>query len=333
MLKFNEQYYTKIINRYGYMPPSRFLNIAKINAEQKWLCSYNLRKFVQGVQKKEKSLVIMGIGINGTPHFGTVSQLLRAIYLQKQGLKVQIILGDLDVYGARSKDIAETAILVKKYKYFIERLGFDLKKGEIRNQYNHDEILKTAFLISKNVTDKDFVEIEEEINKLYIEKDVYAGMSFSVKQSILLMFADFIHPGLKEGYKHVLIMSGIDEHNYVRKANEIRDRSGIHMTISGLFSRMLVGLNHYPKMSKSIKESTINVEVTKEDIRKIFESEHSNCEDCYNSIVFQMILNISSYNAEYIERAREAWKLGGKKWEKLKEKYIDDLYKICRMWY
>lgn len=53
-------------------------------------------------------------------------------------------------------------------------------------------------------------------------KRVYTGMDFNVKQSISLMFADFIHPGLIDEFDNVLIISGIDEHGYVWKADEIR---------------------------------------------------------------------------------------------------------------
>ena len=105
----------------------------------------------------------MGIGINGIPHLGTVSQILKAIYLQKCGFNVQIILGDLDVYGARSTSLDKINKLIKKYKHFIVSLGFDEQKGEIRNQFNHPEILKTSFLLSNVIRDNDFDKIKRKV--------------------------------------------------------------------------------------------------------------------------------------------------------------------------
>ena len=263
MIKYDNKYYNEVIKKYNYDEIKPFLDITDESLNNKWICSYNLNDFVKGLEKNEKCIVIMGIGINGIPHIGTVSQILKAIYLQKKGFFVQIILGDLDVYGARSTPLAEINKFLKKYENFIISLGFDINKGIIRNQYDHPEILRTSFLLSTVIKDKDFEEIEEDINSLYKTERVYGGMDFNVKQSISLMFADFIHPCLFEDFKHVLIISGIDEHGYVWKADEIRKRLNIDMTISGLYSKMLRGLNNYPKMSKSIIKSNINLSINK----------------------------------------------------------------------
>ena len=104
MIKYDNKYYDNIVNKYNYELVD---NLPKENfgINNKWYCSYNLKPFLDGISTNKKQLVIMGIGINGVPHIGTVSQMLKAIYLQKQGFNVQIILGDLDVYGARAKSL------------------------------------------------------------------------------------------------------------------------------------------------------------------------------------------------------------------------------------
>lgn len=332
MIKYDNKYYEKIMKNYKYDKIQPFLSVDKFNAEKNWLCSYNLNDFINGNQKNEKCLIIMGIGINGVPHLGTVSQMLKAIYLQKCGFNVQIILGDLDVYGARSTSLKKVNKLVKKYKQFIVSLGFDEQKGEIRDQFNHPEILKTSFILSSVIRDRDFDEIEEEINELYKTERVYEGMDYNVKQAISLMFADFIHPGFVDDYKHVLIISGIDEHGYVWKANEIRKRMDIDMTISGLYSKMLRGLNEYPKMSKSILNSNIDLSISKASLKKILISEKNNYKDSSDCFVYQLMTNISLYDEQYLKKIKSDCLNKDQEWDIDVDKYIEDLYKLCCLW-
>lgn len=332
MIKYDNKYYNEVIKKYNYDEIKPFLDITDESLNNKWICSYNLNDFVKGLEKNEKCIVIMGIGINGIPHIGTVSQILKAIYLQKKGFFVQIILGDLDVYGARSTPLAEINKFLKKYENFIISLGFDINKGIIRNQYDHPEILRTSFLLSTVIKDKDFEEIEEDINSLYKTERVYGGMDFNVKQSISLMFADFIHPCLFEDFKHVLIISGIDEHGYVWKADEIRKRLNIDMTISGLYSKMLRGLNNYPKMSKSIIKSNINLSINKKELEKIILLEGFLYNNHDDSFVYQLMQNVSFYDNDYLKKVKANCDLKNEEWIKNVKKYIDDLYEICNLW-
>ena len=323
-MKYDNKYYNDIIckNKYSYTKDSNL----NLEFTRRWICSYNLDAFMNGFKNKEKCLIIMGIGINGTPHLGTLSQLINAIYLQKQGYRVQIILGDLDVYGARSLELREINKLVKKYKKFIINLGFDIKKGILRTQYESNNVLKTQYLISNKIKDEDFYEIEEDINQIYKEEKVYKGMNFNVKQSIALMFADFLHPIINDGYSHVLITSGIDEHGYVWKANEILSRLDTTGTVSGIFTDILPGLNKYPKMSKSLKTSTIDLDMNKNDIKKIIMN------DELDSLAIRLIDKVSFYDADKINKIKENYNNGGIDWINDKLEYVDVLYNICKKW-
>jgi tryptophanyl-tRNA synthetase len=333
MIKYDNEYYNNVIKKYKYdLVDDLFLNNCNLNINHKWLCSYNLKPFIKGYNKNKKQLVIMGIGINGIPHFGTVSQMLKAIYLQKQGMKVQIILGDLDVYGARSKSLFETNKLVIKYKKFLINLGFDETKGIIRNQYDYPEIIRTSFLLSSCIKDNDFEEIEEDINDLYKTERVYTGMNFNVKQSIALMFADFIYPGFVEKYDNVLIISGIDEHGYVWKADEIRRRMGIKMSISGLYSKMMRGLNEYPKMSKNIPQSNIDLSISKKELTEIMNFEKFNYCDADNSFIYQLMCHVSFYDNDKLKLLKQHCNSKSEEWENDVKNYINDLYNICKLW-
>lgn len=332
MIKYDNKYYDNIVSKYNYELVETIPKNVKIDVSSKWYCAYNIKSFLDGIGTDKKQLVIMGMGINGIPHIGTISQMLKAIYLQKQGLNVQIILGDLDVYGARAKSLKEINKLIVKYKKFLIELGFDETKGKIRNQYDYPEIIRTSFLLSSSIRDKDFEEIEEDINDLYKTERVYTGMDFNVKQSISLMFADFIHPGFIDDFDNVLIMSGIDEHGYVWKTDEIRKRMGIKMTISGLYSKMMRGLNDYPKMSKSIPSSNIDLSCTKDELKKILTYEDFNYDNAENSFVYQLMCYVSFYDNEKLNKLKKDCNDKGNKWKEDVKNYINDLYKICKLW-
>ena len=327
-MKFDKKYYKKIIDNYKYNEIDGFLKVSSAEAKRRWISSYNLKAFIDGYENKEKTLFIMGVGINEAPHLGTVMQLLNAIYLQQIGFEVNIILGDLDVYGARSIELKKIENITKKYERFIVNLGFDTNKGIIRTQYNRDDIIKTSYILSSFIDDKDFYEIEEDINDLYLKEHVYEGMKFSVKQSIALMFADFIHPGLKEGYKHVIVLSGIDEHGYTWKADQIRKRMDIPMTISGLHTKILPGLNEFPKMSKSLKKSSINVDISKKELEQLLLKN-----DKYiDNLIIQFMCNVSYYSLDQIRVITNNYNNKNLEWKKDKEKYVKDLYEICKKW-
>lgn len=332
MIKYDNKYYENIVSKYDYELVDQLTKNNTVDLENKWYCTYNIKPFLDGIEKNKKQLVIMGMGINGVPHIGTISQMIKAIYLQTQGLNVQIILGDLDVYGARSKSLKEINKLIIKYKRFLVKLGFDESKGIIRNQYDYPEIIRTSFLLSSCIKDKDFDEIEEDINDLYKTERVYTGMDFNVKQSISLMFADFIHPGFFDGYDNVLVISGIDEHGYVWKADEIRKRMKINMTISGLYSKMMRGLNDYPKMSKSIPNSNIDLTCKKEELKKILTYEKFNYDTSENSFVYQLMCYVSFYENEKLIQLKRDCDNKDDKWLKDVNDYVNDLYEIFKLW-
>ena len=130
MIKFDDEYYKSVINKYGYnamdFKPIDFSlsNISSDVMKEKWLCHYKAEKFVKGVNNK-KQIITTGIGLSGTPHMGTLSQILRAIFLQKAGFEVQFVLGDLDSYNARNQSLEVLKERADKYTKFIKKLGFD----------------------------------------------------------------------------------------------------------------------------------------------------------------------------------------------------------------
>lgn len=338
MLRFDNEYYDEIIRKHQYNPmefnPINF-GLNKINARDlqcKWLCHFKGDIFAQSLLHHDKCIATTGIGLSGIPHLGTLSQILRAIFLQKAGLKVQIVLGDLDSYNARNQPLEVVLERGEKYKEFIKNLGFDDKKGILRTQYNNEEILKTAYLISNVLKDKDFKEAEEDLSELYQTKGIYPGIEFPVKQAILLMTADFIHLGKKDGYSNILITLGLEEHLYVQIANKVVKRMNYPFTISSMYSRIIKGFNEYPKMSKSIPESSITVNMKYEQMYNMIIFQEGNYKKPMDSVVYQMMCAVSYYSPEELEELYDVCIENKDKWVQAKQQYVKILYDICSKW-
>jgi len=337
-IKFDDKYYEDIIKQHNYNPLDfksidfDLFGISKNILNDKWLCHNNADIFAKNYGFGEESIITTGIGLSGIPHMGTLSQILRAIYLQKAGAKVQLVLGDLDSYNARNKSLDTVLYLAKIYKEFIIKLGFNLDKGILRQQYDHPEILSTAYLISNKLTDQDFLDSEEDLSSLYKEKNVYNGIEFPVKMAILLMVADFLHLNIKEGIRNVMIMLGLEEHLYVLLAKKLSKRLGININLSAMYSRIIKGLNGYPKMSKSIIGSGITVDMKNEDIRDLI----LNSNDIYitpqESVVFQLMCSVSFYSSDELKYIYNVCIINDKEWFEIKQEYTEQLIKICNIW-
>ncbi|MBR3176254.1 hypothetical protein IKF26_02560 [Candidatus Saccharibacteria bacterium] len=335
MLRYDEFYYQDIVERFGYKFCNEMTDLLpgfSFDEMQNWLCGYNLNTEVIHGISKENTLIILGVGTNHEPHIGTISQILRGIYFQKRGYKVQIILGDIDSYSSRSSSITSVTKNVEKYANFVKNLGFDANFGTIRNQLDHAEIMKTAFLISPKVQDEDFQDVEESIYQYYEKLGIYSGMSFAVKQAILLMFSDFIHEGFVGNYKNIIVLSGIDEHPYVPKANDIAGRLDLDVNICGLFSSIIRGLNGQPKMSKSLRGSSITAGMTEREIIKIITRLPEEAVNHNDSIAYQLMCHVLLYDNKTLNTLAKHCDSDPVMWAKDKVDFAHDLSLICEKW-
>ncbi|MEK7219470.1 MAG: hypothetical protein AAB687_02220 [Patescibacteria group bacterium] len=62
----------------------------------------NGTSFANASSADERVIATTGFGLSGTPHMGTLSQILRALRLQQAGIPVQVVLGDLDAYNGKN---------------------------------------------------------------------------------------------------------------------------------------------------------------------------------------------------------------------------------------
>jgi tryptophanyl-tRNA synthetase len=343
---FDKRYYNSLMKEYGYNP----LEFKKINfslgrlskedLQRRWLCHHDGDQFAKDFMIK-KSIVTTGLGLSGVPHIGTLSQILRSIALQKSGIPVQMVLGDLDAYNGKAKSLNETLKLAKKYKKFILKLGFKNKFPSIlRDQYRELEVLKTSYLIGHFMDEEMFQDAEEDLHGFYSKKGkIDKDMSYRRKLSLNLMIADFVDLHLKHGFKNILVMLGVDEHQYVRFGREVIKRiklskqlKNFDMNLTALYSPLIKGFFNYPKMSKSFPESGISVDMGRSEIKKRIMEGEGKYDKPENNVVYQMMASASYHTSEELKERYE-WCLNKtKEWKKAKEEYANILIKICSLW-
>ena len=344
---FDKKYYDSVMKEFGYNP----LKFEKINfslgklskedLQRRWLCHHDGTKFVRGLIKGEKAIITTGFGLSGIPHIGTLSQIMRSIALQKAGIPVQIVLGDLDAYNGKARLLDETLALANQYKKFIKKVGFKTSNGSIlRSQYSELEVLRTSYLIGHFMDEKMFEEAEEDLHYFYHKRGkVDKDMSYRRKLSLNLMTADFLHLNMKNHYRNVMVMLGIDEHQYIRFGRETVERikksnqfKGFDLNLSSMYSPLIKGFNNYPKMSKSFPESSITLDMTLEQIRKRIMFGEGNYDKPENNVIYQMMASVSLYSPEEIKEKYSLCLKGGDKWEEAKKEYAEVLINICSKW-
>lgn len=342
---FDENYYKKIIEEFGYNP-LRFgkinFNLGKIGKKElraRWICHSEGDNFSEYLKQDKQVIVTTGIGLSAPPHVGTLTQIINAIFLQESGIPVQMVLGDLDAYNGKNIPLQVTRDLARKYKEFILKLGFKIENGSIlRDQYNDLGVLRTMYLCGKYMNDSDFEWTEEDLHKFYASKGlVDKDMTFRRKLSLALMTADFVDLFLSDKYEAVLIMLGIDEHKYVLFSQEVLDRmkrDGVIKTgaLAAIYSHMNKGFNNYPKMSKSFPDSSINTEMGPAQIIHRIVHEEGGYKEPLESPVYQMITSVGNFSPKDLTERYLACEAKNKLWVKYKKEYAEMLVSIFKKW-
>ncbi len=346
-IAFDDAYYAEIMGLFGYDP----LRFGRINfslgtlqdedLQRRWLCHHEGDIFAKSIQDGKNAIVSTGFGLSGVPHAGTMSQILRSIALQRAGVPVNMVLGDLDAYNGKAKPLAQTIELAKKYEDFVLALGFDPRPPSIlRSQYSSPDVLRTAYLIGHYMDDDMFNASEEDLHEFYTGAGkVDADMSYRRKLSLNLMTADFIHLNLHDGFDSVMVMLGIDEHKYVQFGKQTVERmmsdpdtGGFQMTLAGLYSPLIKGFYGYPKMSKSFPESGITANMDARLIQERIRNGEGDYDKPENNVVYQMMAGVSQLNAKELSRNYDACLSRGTSWRHAKEEYLDMLVDICSKW-
>ena len=110
------------------------------------------------------------------------------------------------------------------------------------------------------------------------------------------------------------------------KAVEISNKMNLNINISGLFSKIIRAINDYPKMSKSLKCSSIDLNINKESLKSFI----LNNKD--NNYIYEVMLNSTNYSIQQLMEIKKHSKKNDKHWEDFKVQYIEDFWDICKKW-
>jgi tryptophanyl-tRNA synthetase len=255
--------------------------------------------------------------MSGVPHLATVSHILKMIELQRGGERCQIVLGDLDAYNGKAKPYAEVRELAERFREYSLRLGFDADTGIVRSQEGYLPALEAMYLLGRYVEQADFDAAEEDNHGYYAERGlVDETMTFRRALSLSLMAADLL--ALGQDHDAVLVLLGVDEHRYVRFAQQAHGRMDEHVplrsdfALTAAYTRMVRGFGGHPKFSKSIHGSALNVTTPPEEVHRLLAAEPPIPEE---SATYQLMCQVPRYDAHtlldlnaHCLRADPAWK-------------------------
>jgi tryptophanyl-tRNA synthetase len=265
----------------------------------------------------------------------TAAQMMSMVRLQRDGERCQIVLGDLDAYNGRNRSHHYTLELADRFRLFAIRLGFNPETGVLRNQAGYGPALLNMYLLGRYAADRDFDAAEEDNHAYYAAQGIVdATMSFRRKLSLALMTADFITLG--QGYDAVLIQLGIDEHKYVRFAQQIAARLNEEaplrheFALTALYTRLNRGFGGHPKFSKSIPASAIGVETPNDEIRRLVISDDA--QDPEASPVYQLMCQMSYCSHEDLLKLYRACASGSSSWDAERRRFIRFLVHVKEQW-
>ncbi|MFZ1301858.1 MAG: hypothetical protein WAQ27_04785 [Candidatus Microsaccharimonas sp.] len=339
---FGPDLYKNIIREYGYEDSffegftKSIDNFTASDLQRVFLCHTGLYEFDKAPYNQK--VITTGLGLSGVPHIGTLSQIYRLSLLKKSGYNVQLVLGDLDAYNGKNVSMKRVDELAAKYENFIQRTGL-LDASEttiVRRQKDAFNVLRTSYLLGRFVDDTDFENANEHIHSFYVDNGkVDEDMSYRRKLSLMLMLADFFDIGQK--YPNVLVMLGVDEHQYVRVGQGLSKKvdekeSGLTpVHIASIYTPIINGLDGYPKMSKSFPGSSIDLAMDPEAIRsKITEQKPSELGVLHDT-VFQMICAIGLGEPIELSEVEKAFS-NPAEWDVMKEKLANHIIHYAEAW-
>lgn len=331
---FSRDYYQKINKKYGLSNNWSF-NFGSLEPIKQYLInnstsSFNFKKFCKNSSLEKRSFVTVGFGLTAKPHIGTLIEILKITRINNLGINTQIVLGDLDAYNFRKTNLDKTLHLLNSWKNFILKLGYNLKNGIIRGQYEAKDIMLTQQLISQYIKDKDFINMEEDTAFLYKERKIYDGLDYPQKVSIGLMIADFLDPGLNRKYENILVLSGFEEYKYLLLANQIKKRMGASFfTLAGLFGKMIRGKNNFPRMCKSIPESAVYLDSDEKLFKEYIFNKQGKA---WEQNIFNLYISLMPLSSKETKELNQIKLKNKKKWLNKKEELLEFLINISLLW-
>lgn len=341
-LEYSRKKIDSIIDTHNYKRFPDDINVCGygINGElnDKYSC-YDGIEQLSHYSRSELALVT-GFGPTNPPTAGTLSSIFKILEMQREtGIYTHIIISELSALNSRQKPLNELFEYTNQFINFIKKLGFDEKNGEIRT-HNFLDHSRTFSIISSVFKVDDFAD-GEATDEMYKRLNLL-GNDYSTMVSQAYTVADIVLPIIRDKKKGVIVTAGLEEHLYPYLARvsieRLKQKSGgieklidKDAKVGALYGKLIGGLFPYVKMSKSIKESSINLGDDEEELfKKIVE-----CDKRDEKVILQMIVLASNWNYSEIENAKNAFKnreFDYSNWLLYKKKYYNFFLDIKKLW-
>lgn len=334
--------YETIAERGGYDPPPVPLgDLPEPYLRRAFAFGDGADRFAAGLAAGEPAVALVGVSTTGPPHVGTLGQVRAARRLQAAGVEVEFVVADLAACNAAGRDLATVRALADRYVAFVEALGFDEDRGRVRTQSGARDVLLTAQLLSRyydpdaaGAGDPGPTAFERDLEAAYGAADPVGEetTAFAGDQVSLLLVADAAHPVLSLGYEHVLFVGGADNHGLAAFYNRVLAETPYDVRTAGLYTKLVGGLEGYPKMSKSIPASTLSLSASPERIREVVCERAEAYDAPGESLVFQILRLASDRDPAELPAVAAACAAGGEEWAATKREFADHLVEVAETW-
>ncbi len=341
-LEYSLNKINSIIDTHNYKRLSDNIDILGYGVDGELNDKYSCYDGIKEINEFSKSelAIVTGFGPTNAPTAGTLSSIFKALELQKQtGIYTHIIVSELSALNSRQKPLDELFECTNQFINFIKKLGFDERNGEIRthNYLDHSRIFS---IISSVFKVSDFAD-GEAMDEMYKRLNIL-GNDYSTMVSQAYTVADIVLPIIRDKKKGVIVPAGLEEHLYPFLARVAIERiknktGGINnlvdkaAKVGALYGKLIGGLFPYVKMSKSIKESSINLGDTIEEIY----SKIVDCGSRNEEVILQMMILASNWEQDIINNAKKAFENRNnnyEEWLDFKKKYYKFFIEIKKLW-
>lgn len=287
----------------------------------------------------DKAHIVTGFGPTNAPTGGTLSVILKARSLmQETGVDMTIIISNVGAWCSRQVSPHVIGYYTARFLDFIEALGIARRGVSLRTHEDVD-ILAIAGLLTRFLTAVDFEENKEATTELYGKLGLL-GNQFGVWTDTAYTVADIVEPILRRDKQRVLVLAGIEESYFTELARIGLRRMeeqfpGVFLkepaAVGAMYTRLIGGLHPYPKMSKSIPASAINLENSETElIEKILRGPKEN-----DAILLQMMVLASDWSAATLNEVRLAFErrhADSRDWDEHKQSYFEYFRGLKRTW-
>jgi|YNPBryulayer2012_1023412.scaffolds.fasta_scaffold01510_2 tryptophanyl-tRNA synthetase len=352
LVEVSKETYSQILRikeQYGYSDITPGIRIGHLDHHYlsgKFFCHDRLDKF--GEVPIEKRAIVAGFGPTNPPTAGTLSVLLKTISLQREtGCYTEIVVSNLGAYLSRNVEWDYIETITKRFLDFICYCGFDLTKGRIRTHIDKENLGISSFLSENIFTMADFDSNREATEELYGTMNllgprlgIIVDTTYTVSDIIKPLFNSRLVKEEPHEKERILVIAGIEEHYFVRLARIAIERIGHRFPgqyisenaeVSALYGRLIPGLAPYPKMSKSIPDSSISLGDSQHTIMdKIMQ-----CAEENERVILEMMTQASNWSQERISSAFCAFSNRHKNplvWKLMKEEYALHFIEISSAW-